>query len=47
VSGNEDGSVCVWDTLSTPTLVTPDDSEPVINDCLRFTAHTDMVNGVK
>lgn len=46
VSGNQDGSVCVWDTEDIPTTEDPE-QEPLLNPVLTFSAHKDTVNGVR
>ena len=46
MSGNQDGTVSVWDTTQPPvTQETTGDS--VIDPILRFAAHGDAVNGVR
>ncbi|XP_022098757.1 LOW QUALITY PROTEIN: telomerase Cajal body protein 1-like [Acanthaster planci] len=45
VSGNQDGTVSVWDT-SQPPVTEGSAGDSIIDPILRFTAHSDAVNGV-
>ena len=46
VSGNQDGSVHIWDTQDI--LATDDpEQEPLLEPVLTFSAHKDTVNGIR
>ncbi|XP_038050304.1 telomerase Cajal body protein 1-like [Patiria miniata] len=45
VSGNQDGTVSVWDTTQPP-VIQGSNGESIIDPILRFKAHSDAVNGV-
>ncbi|XP_077986818.1 telomerase Cajal body protein 1-like [Glandiceps talaboti] len=46
VSGNDNGSLTVWDTHVSPTTDNTNDNEPTLQPVLTYVAHYDSVNGV-
>ncbi|XP_072179905.1 telomerase Cajal body protein 1-like [Diadema setosum] len=46
VSGNQNGTVTVWDTTQTPMTSPSVNSDPLLLPTMKFKAHQDCVNGV-
>ncbi|XP_063967162.1 telomerase Cajal body protein 1-like [Lytechinus pictus] len=45
VSGNQNGSVSIWDTSQPPTS-SMNDTDPILLPCYKYKAHDDCVNGI-